>query len=55
VLAALWIFFMRQMQIGGGKAMSFGKSRAKLLTENTHKVTFADVAESTKPRTNWKR
>jgi cell division protease FtsH len=35
---------MRQMQIGGGKAMSFGKSRAKLLTENTHKVTFADVA-----------
>src|SRR5258708_1599608 len=44
VLAALWIFFTRQMQIGGGKAMSFGKSRAKLLTENTHKVTFADVA-----------
>ncbi|MDO8434824.1 MAG: ATP-dependent zinc metalloprotease FtsH [Candidatus Binatus sp.] len=44
VLAALWIFFMRQMQIGGGKAMSFGKSRAKLLTENTHKITFADVA-----------
>ncbi|HKN14880.1 MAG TPA: ATP-dependent zinc metalloprotease FtsH [Candidatus Binatus sp.] len=44
ILAALWIFFMRQMQIGGGKAMSFGKSRAKLLTENTHKVTFGDVA-----------
>ena len=44
ILAGLWIFFMRQMQIGGGKAMSFGKSRAKLLTENTHKVTFADVA-----------
>src|ERR1700731_2432311 len=44
LLAAVWIFFMRQMQIGGGKAMSFGKSRAKLLTENTHKVTFADVA-----------
>src|SRR5271168_2168200 len=44
VLAAVWIFFMRQMQIGGGKAMSFGKSRAKLLTENTHKVTFGDVA-----------
>jgi cell division protease FtsH len=43
-LVALWIFFMRQMQIGGGKAMSFGKSRAKLLTENTHKVTFTDVA-----------
>jgi cell division protease FtsH len=35
---------MRQMQVGGGKAMSFGKSRAKLLSENQHKVTFADVA-----------
>jgi cell division protease FtsH len=44
LLVAVWIFFMRQMQIGGGKAMSFGKSRAKLLTENTHKVTFTDVA-----------
>ena len=44
LLVAVWIFFMRQMQMGGGKAMSFGKSRAKLLTENTHKVTFADVA-----------
>ncbi len=44
LLVAVWIFFMRQMQVGGGKAMSFGKSRAKLLTESTHKVTFADVA-----------
>ncbi len=44
ILVALWVLFMRQMQIGGGKAMSFGKSRAKLLTENTHKITFADVA-----------
>src|ERR1700686_5395018 len=44
LLVAVWLFFMRQMQIGGGKMMSFGKSRAKLLTENTHKVTFADVA-----------
>ena len=44
LLVGVWIFFMRQMQIGGGKAMSFGKSRAKLLTENTHKITFADVA-----------
>jgi cell division protease FtsH len=43
-LIAVWIFFMRQMQVGGGKAMSFGKSRAKLLTENQHKVTFQDVA-----------
>ena len=44
LLVGVWIFFMRQMQIGGGKAMSFGKSRAKLLNENTHKITFADVA-----------
>jgi cell division protease FtsH len=44
LLVGVWIFFMRQMQVGGGKAMSFGKSRAKLLTENTHKITFADVA-----------
>jgi len=43
-LIGLWVFFMRQMQVGGGKAMSFGKSRAKLLTENQHKVTFDDVA-----------
>ncbi|MFP8877389.1 MAG: ATP-dependent metallopeptidase FtsH/Yme1/Tma family protein, partial [Myxococcota bacterium] len=40
----LWIFFIRQMQSGGGKAMSFGKSRARLLTENQHQVTFGDVA-----------
>src|SRR5207247_9670030 len=44
LLIGVWIFFMRQMQVGGGKAMSFGKSRAKLLSENTHKVTFNDVA-----------
>jgi cell division protease FtsH len=44
LLIGVWIFFMRQMQAGGGKAMSFGKSRAKLLTESTNKVTFADVA-----------
>src|SRR5581483_6894747 len=40
LLIGVWIFFMRQMQVGGGKAMSFGKSRAKLLSENQHKVTF---------------
>ncbi len=40
----LWIFFIRQMQSGGGKAMSFGKSRARLLTENQQQVTFKDVA-----------
>ncbi len=44
LLIGVWIFFMRQMQVGGGKAMSFGKSRAKLLNENTTKVTFSDVA-----------
>jgi cell division protease FtsH len=44
LLIGVWIFFMRQMQIGGGKAMSFGKSRAKLLTENEHRITFSDVA-----------
>jgi len=44
LLIGVWIFFMRQMQVGGGKAMSFGKSRAKLLNENSQKVTFSDVA-----------
>jgi cell division protease FtsH len=44
VLVGIWIFFMRQMQSGGGKAMSFGKSRARLMTESTVKVTFKDVA-----------
>jgi cell division protease FtsH len=44
LLIGVWIFFMRQMQVGGGKAMSFGRSRAKLLTENQHRVTFSDVA-----------
>jgi cell division protease FtsH len=40
----LWVFFMRQMQMGGSKALSFGKSKAKLLTETGNKVTFEDVA-----------
>lgn len=44
LLIGVWIFFMRQMQSGGGKAMSFGKSRAKLLTESDGTVTFKDVA-----------
>jgi len=44
LLIAVWVFFMRQMQSGGGKAMSFGKSKAKLLTENQAQVTFKDVA-----------
>ena len=44
LLIGVWIFFMRQMQAGGGKAMAFGKSRARLVTDKTKKVTFADVA-----------
>lgn len=44
LLIGVWIFFMRQMQSGGGKAMGFGKSRARLLTEKVGRVTFDDVA-----------
>ena len=44
LLIGVWIFFMRQMQAGGGKAMAFGKSRARLITDKSKKVTFADVA-----------
>ena len=44
VLIGIWVFFMRQMQSGGGKALSFGKSRARLLSDRLQKVTFADVA-----------
>ena len=40
----VWLFFIRQMQAGGGKAMSFGKSRARLLTQDQRRVTFEDVA-----------
>ena len=44
LLIAVWIFFMRQMQSGGGRAMGFGKSKAKLLTERQGRITFEDVA-----------
>ena len=44
LLIGVWVFFLRQMQSGGGKAMGFGKSRAKLLTERQGRVTFEDVA-----------
>jgi cell division protease FtsH len=44
LLIAVWIFFMRQMQGGGGKALSFGKSRARLLSDQSARVTFEDVA-----------
>ena len=43
-LVVIWIFFMRQMQTGGNKALSFGKAKAKLVSEKSVKVTFADVA-----------
>jgi len=44
LLIGVWIFFMRQMQVGGGKALSFGKSKARLMTDSQEKVTFQDVA-----------
>jgi cell division protease FtsH len=44
LIVGVWVFFIRQMQAGSGKAMGFGKSRAKLLTEKQGRVTFADVA-----------
>jgi cell division protease FtsH len=44
VIIGLWVVFMRQMQSGGNRALSFGKSRAKLLNTSSRKVTFADVA-----------
>ncbi|MCL4683514.1 ATP-dependent zinc metalloprotease FtsH [Myxococcota bacterium] len=44
LLIGLWLFFVRQMQAGGGKAMSFGKSKARLLNESHNRMTFADVA-----------
>ena len=44
VFIGLWVFFMRQMQGGGAKALSFGKSRARLMSDKQAKVTFADVA-----------
>ncbi len=43
-LVLVWIFFMKQMQMGGNKAMSFGKAKAKLVSDKAVKVTFADVA-----------
>jgi len=44
LLIGVWIFFMRQMQSGGGKALSFGKSSARMLSDQTGKITFDDVA-----------
>ena len=44
LLLGIWIFFMRQMQSGGGKALSFGKSKARLMSDKKNKTTFKDVA-----------
>jgi len=44
LLVVLWVFFMRQMQTGGNKALSFGRSKAKLVSEKGIKITFSDVA-----------
>ena len=44
MIFVFFMFFMRQLQSGGGKAMSFGKSRARLVNESANKVTFEDVA-----------
>src|SRR5208283_5416543 len=44
LLIGVWVLFMRQMQTGGTKAMSFGRSKARLMTQDKMKVTFADVA-----------
>jgi cell division protease FtsH len=44
LLIVLWVLFMRQMQTGGNKALSFGKAKAKMVSEKAVKVTFADVA-----------
>ena len=50
LIVAFWIFFMRQMQSGGNKALSFGKSRAKLSSSTQKKVTFKDVAGVDEPK-----
>ncbi|MGO8990475.1 MAG: ATP-dependent zinc metalloprotease FtsH [bacterium] len=44
ILVGVLLFFIRQMQIGGGKALSFGKSKAKVLTKELHQITFENVA-----------
>ena len=54
LLIGVWIFFMRQMRGGGGKgAMSFGKSKARMLTEDQIKTTFADVAGCDEAKKRW--
>ena len=55
VLVGVYIFFLRQMQSGTGRAMGFGKSKARLLTEKHGRVTFDDVAASTRPSPSSRR
>jgi ATP-dependent Zn protease len=55
LLIAVWIFFMRQMQSGSGRAMGFGKSKAKLLTERHGRVTFEDVAGVDEAKVTFRR
>jgi cell division protease FtsH len=55
LLIGIWIFFMRQMQSGGGKAMGFGKSRARMLTEKSGRVTSRTSPASTKPSRNSRK
>ena len=55
LLIGVWIFFMRQMQSGSGKAMGFGKSRAKLLTEKMAASLLRTSPASTRPNRNWRR
>jgi cell division protease FtsH len=55
LMIGFWIFFMRQMQSGGNKALSFGKSKAKLSSSAQKKVTFKDVPASTRRKENCRR
>ena len=55
LLIGVWIFFMRQMQAGGGKAMSFGKSRARLMTDTRRRSPLRMWPASTRPRKNWRK
>jgi len=55
LLIGFWIFMMRQMQSGGNKALSFGKSRARLHSTQQRKVTFKDVAALKRPRKSCRR
>ena len=55
VLVGIWIFFMRQMQSGGGKAMSFGKSRARLMTKTPLKLPLAMWPALKKPKKKYQK